>query len=60
MLYYVKGNVDFVDEFLKSNLPQVKMIYPEATYMIWLDFRELKLTHEGLNELILGSKARTE
>ena len=42
MLDYVKGNIDFVDEFLKSNLPQVKMIYPEATYMVWLDFRELK------------------
>ena len=53
MLDYVKGNIDFVDEFLKSHLPQVKMIYPEATYMVWLDFRELKLTREELNDLIL-------
>jgi cystathionine beta-lyase len=53
MLDYVKSNIVFVDDFLKSNLPQVKMIYPEATYMVWLDFRELKLTRKGLNDLIL-------
>jgi cystathionine beta-lyase len=55
MLDYVKGNIDFVDEFLKRNLPMVKMIYPEATYMIWLDFRELNLSREELNNLILRS-----
>jgi len=53
LLEYVKGNVDFVDKFLKNQLPVVKMIYPEATYMVWLDFRELKLTRKELNELIL-------
>jgi len=50
---YVKGNIDFVNEFLKSNLPHVKMIYPEATYMVWLDFRELNLSREELNNLLL-------
>ena len=53
MLDYVKGNVDYVDDFLKSHLPQVKMVQPEATYMVWLDFRELKLSRKELNELIL-------
>ena len=53
MLDYVKGNVDYVDEFLKSHLPQVKMVQPEATYMVWLDFRKLKLSRKELNELIL-------
>jgi cystathionine beta-lyase len=53
MLDYVKGNVDYVDEFLKSQLPQVKMVQPEATYMVWLDFRDLKLSRNELNELIL-------
>lgn len=53
MLVYVKGNIDFVDGFLKVHLPQVKMVQPEATYMVWLDFRELKLSRIELNELIL-------
>jgi cysteine-S-conjugate beta-lyase len=53
MLDYVKGNVDYVDDFLKSQLPQIKMIQPEATYMVWLDFRDLKLSRKELNELIL-------
>lgn len=55
MLDYVKGNIDFVDEFLKNHLPQIKMIYPEATYMVWLDFSELNLSREELNNLLLRS-----
>lgn len=57
MLDYVKGNIDLVDDFLKNQLPHVKMVQPEATYMVWLDFRELNLTRKDLNELIL-SKAK--
>ena len=53
MLEYVKGNVAYVEEFLKSHLPQVKMITPEATYMIWLDFNLLNLSRERLNHLVL-------
>jgi cysteine-S-conjugate beta-lyase len=55
MLDYVKANIDFVDDFLKNHLPMVKMIYPEATYMIWLDFSDLNLSREELNNLILRS-----
>ena len=57
MMDYVKGNVDYVDAFLKLHLPHVSMIQPEATYMIWLDFRKLNLSRKELNELIL-KKAR--
>jgi cystathionine beta-lyase len=53
MMNYVKDNVNFVNEFLKSHIPQVKMIYPEATYMVWLNFRELKLERKELNDFIL-------
>ena len=53
MLDYVKSNVDYIEEYLSENIPEVKMIRPEATYMIWLDFRELNLSPERLKSFIL-------
>ncbi len=51
---YLKDNIDFVDNFLKEHLPKVKLIYPEGTYLLWLDFRELKLTDEEINKIMLN------
>lgn len=57
MLEYVKGNVDYVEKYLAGNIPQVKMIRPEATYMIWLDFRALGMDNGELKKFVL-EKAR--
>jgi len=43
MLKYVESNILFVDKFLKENIPQIKAIIPEASYLLWLDCRELEL-----------------
>jgi cystathionine beta-lyase len=58
MLDYVWGNVAFVDDFLKTNVPQIKACMPESTYMIWLDCRELALKGDDLkNFFIKDAKA---
>ena len=51
---YLKGNLDFTREFLKARLPEIKLIEPEGTYLIWLDFRTLGLTEEELEDLIVN------
>ena len=43
MLNYVEGNVMFIDKYLKENIPQIKVINPDASFLIWLDCRELGL-----------------
>lgn len=43
MLKYVENNILFVDKFLKENIPQIKAVIPEASFLIWLDCRELGL-----------------
>ncbi|MBN2173566.1 MAG: PatB family C-S lyase [Bacteroidales bacterium] len=53
LVEYIQGNVDFVDGYLKNNIPKVRMIRPEATYMIWLDFRELKMNDRELKDFII-------
>lgn len=53
MLDYVKGNIDFTEQFLKENLPAVGMIRPQASYLIFLDCRALGLTDEALHRLFV-------
>ena len=49
-LAYIQGNIDYVDEFLKFHTPKIKAIRPEASYLVWLDCRELGLAQEALND----------
>lgn len=53
LMEYLKGNLAYVREYLKENLPGIKLIEPEGTYLIWLDFRELLLTEEERENLIV-------
>lgn len=49
---YVEDNIRFTREFLASRLPQIKMVEPEASFLIWMDFRDLGLTHDELVDLV--------
>ena len=51
--HYLNGNLDFLRLFLKERLPQVKLVEPEGTYLVWLDFNALNLSHQELEELII-------
>lgn len=51
---YLVKNLDYVRTFLKENIPQVKLVEPEGTYLIWLDFREMGLSKEQLEDLIVN------
>jgi cystathionine beta-lyase len=53
LMEYLQKNVDYMDQFLKSNLPQIKMIVPEGTYLVWLDFRELNLSNQELKDFLI-------
>ncbi|RFB15014.1 pyridoxal phosphate-dependent aminotransferase [Bacillus sp. HNG] len=52
LLVYLKGNLDFLNDYIKSNIPEVKVIKPDATYLVWLDCRELGLDAKKLEEVI--------
>lgn len=49
---YIKSNINFMDQYLKENLPQLKMIYPQATYLVWVDCKALGLSDRELEDLI--------
>jgi cystathionine beta-lyase len=48
LLDYVRGNIDYVSEFLTLNLPKVRFFKPQATYMMWLDFNGYGLSESAL------------
>lgn len=51
MLDYVSANIDYVDEYLKENIPSVRCVKPQASFLVWLDCRELGLTQDKLVSL---------
>lgn len=50
---YMRGNLDYLRDFVDENLPGVKLIEPEGTYFAWLDFNGTGLSDEELNEMIV-------
>ncbi|WP_100405184.1 MalY/PatB family protein [Bacillus solitudinis] len=44
LMSYVQKNYDMVSEFLKENMPKIRPIEPEGTYLLWLDCSELGLS----------------
>ncbi len=51
---YLKDNIDYVDTFLKERIPKIKLIRPEGTYLLWLDFKELQLSDEEIGNILLN------
>lgn len=54
MLEYVQANVDFTDEWLRANLPQIRCVRPDASFLIWLDCRSLRLSQKQLVDLFVN------
>lgn len=54
MRSYLKDNLDYVREFLNEKLPMLKLIEPQGTYLIWIDFRGLGLTESEREDLIVN------
>ncbi|MDE6010822.1 MAG: PatB family C-S lyase [Muribaculaceae bacterium] len=51
MLRYVEDNIRLVKDYCRENLPGIRVVRPEASFLIWLDCRRLHLDHDGLNRL---------
>ncbi|MDR1595132.1 MAG: PatB family C-S lyase [Prevotellaceae bacterium] len=56
LLEYLSGNCEYVVDYLKNYIPQIKARKPEGTYLMWLDCRGLNMTMSQIHEF-LTSKA---
>ena len=48
MMAYLQENYKLLENFFNTRLPKVKVMKPEATYLIWLDFREYGMKNAEL------------
>lgn len=54
MLRYVEGNVEFVVDFCRREMPAIKPLRPQASFLVWLDCRGLGLKQSELVDLFVG------
>ncbi|MFZ4706229.1 MAG: MalY/PatB family protein [Bacteroidales bacterium] len=57
LLEYLRRNLDMAETYINKHIPKITMIRPEATYMVWLDCRELGLNDDELRDFMI-KKAR--
>lgn len=57
MLEYVEANIEYICDFCAREIPAVKPLRPQASFLVWLDCRALGLSHDELNDLFIN-KAR--
>ena len=51
---YVRENIEFVKQYVEEQLPGVKMVEHEGTYLVWLDFRGTGLGVDELDDKIIN------
>ena len=51
---YVKGNIEYVKEYVHNNLPGIKVIDSEGTYLMWLDFRNTGINSDEINRRMIN------
>ena len=57
MLAYVEANIDFVEDYARRNIPGLKVVRPQASFLVWLDFRDLHLCQREIMNLLLDKGA---
>ncbi len=53
LMNYLTENFRTLDHFLKREIPQIKALHPQATYLVWLDCRELNLSPDALRDFMI-------
>ncbi|MBL7965700.1 MAG: PatB family C-S lyase [Prolixibacteraceae bacterium] len=53
LLKYLQNNYTYLEDFFRINMPEVKVMKPEATYLIWVDFSAYGLSDEALNQKLI-------
>ncbi len=50
---YVEENYRFMADYIAENLPQLQIVRPEGTYLVWVDFRALGLEPAARKEMMM-------
>ena len=53
LLVYLQGNIDAAEKFLKENCPEITFMRPQASFLLWMDFRAWHLSQKDLERKLI-------
>ena len=53
LLEYLQGNLEFLMKYFEEKIPEIKVIKPEGTYLVWLDCRKLNMNPKKLRDFFI-------
>ncbi|MCG8409889.1 MAG: PatB family C-S lyase [Bacteroidales bacterium] len=53
LLDYLSNNLDYAQDYIEMNIPEVTFIRPEGTYLVWLDCSKLNMDSEALKKFMI-------
>jgi cystathionine beta-lyase len=54
LLIYLKGNLETAKSYIEENIPKLRLMEPEGTYLLWIDCRLLGLSDQEIQEKLLN------
>ena len=54
LILHIDGNMQYVVDFINERLPEIKVVKPEGTYLMWLDFNGTKISQDKIQEFLIN------
>ncbi|GET27061.1 MalY/PatB family protein [Prolixibacter sp. NT017] len=54
LLEYLQGNLKYLNDFMAEHLPKVKVMQPESTFLVWMDFRDYGLSEKEMKDVLVN------
>lgn len=54
LLCYLQANLEKMDVYIREYIPQISLIYPDATFLAWLDCRKISEEPEKLQDFFVN------
>lgn len=54
LMTYLGGNLKLVTEYVEQQIPEIRVIQPEATYLVWFDCKALNLKKDELDQFMVN------
>lgn len=51
---YLKENITYTEQYFKTKIPKIKVIHPEGTYLLWLDFSRTGMSDKQIEDILVN------
>lgn len=54
LIDYLESNLEFLNNYIDKKIPELEVIQPEGTFLVWIDFNGLKMSNKELEQFMLN------